>query len=202
MGTFAQVIEDWAEGQPKKAELKVQYPGVVLRWLNEGQLRYCDRSEILNDVWVPTSFTGSAALPSDFLREVKDRVKWSSTKFLFQVDHPTALIHEEDFSGTNFYSIWEGTFYVWAASSGDPEVPYYKKPSVVAIANIATADLEIPTEFQHNLLTYLDSMFQRRENDIVGSTQLLKIFDSQAREDGLLLKQRREPVPVMRSSRF
>lgn len=202
MATLAQVLEDWAEGQPKKAELKVQYPAVVLRWINEAQLRYCDKSEVLTDVWVPSSFSGSTALPTDFLREIKDRVKWSSTRFLSQIDHPTALIHESNFSGTQFYSIWEGTFYVWASASGDPEIPYIKKPATVAIANIATADLEIPSEYHYNLLTYLDSKFERRENNIPASIELVKLFDSTAREDGMRLSMRRDPVPIIRSSRF
>lgn len=203
MASLAQIAEDWAEGQTEKSELYTQYKGVVLRWINEAQLRYCDKSEILTGLWQPTiTSSGNIALPADFLREIKDWVYWSSTIRLVEIDYPTAIVNQNNFSGAQFYSIWNDTFYVWAATAGTPQIPYIKKPAVVAIADIATASLEIPLEFQHNLLTYLDAVFLRRKGDYKGYGVLLANFDMDAAKDGLKFKQRRERPPIIRSTRF
>lgn len=201
MGSLKSVLEDWSEGDPKRAELLAQYPGVVLRWINEAQLRYCDKSEILQDVWEPSiPSSGTIALPSDFLREYKDRVKWTDTRYLVQIDYPTANLRT--WSDVTHYSIFEGSFFVWAASAGSPSIPYIKKPVVVAIADISTADLETPTEFQHNLLVYLDAMYARRSGAYVDSKQILRIFDEQAIQDGFTFRARRDPSPIIRGSWF
>lgn len=201
MASFAAVLQDWAEGEPDKRKLYAQYQGLVLRWMNEAQLRYCDKSEMLQAVWSATVTSGSASLPADFLREIQDRVKWDTSTYLVKIDYPTANL-VSTFTTTQYYSIWNGSLYVWASASGSPTVPYIKKPAVVAIANIGTTSLEIPTEYHHNLLLYLDAWYSRRLGKFAESKQLLTIADNQARQDGIEFHLRRDPPPVMKSSRF
>lgn len=201
MGSFANILQDWASVNEAKNELYIGRPELLLRWLNEAQLRYCSKSEMVRGVWEPTiTSSGNISLPSDFLREIKDRVKWADNEYLIQIDHPSAIIM--DFTGTHYYSIWADTFYVWGAAAGNPEIPYIKKPTVVAIGNIGTASLEIPTEFHSTLLTYLDAMYERERGNIAGYRALINVFDEQAREEGVEYRGRRDPVPVMRGTMF
>jgi len=202
MATVANVLQDWASSSPDKLSLYASRSGVLLRWINEAQLRFADKSECLREVWEPTiTSTGNIALPSDFKREIKDRVKWDSNTYLTQIDFPTANL-VDTWSGTTNYSIWEGMFYVWGAAAGTPEIPYIKKPAAIAIASILTADLEIPTQYHYDLFTYLDGMYARRKDDISGSIQLMQMFDNKANDVYNEIVRNVDPVPMMRGRWF
>lgn len=214
MGTAANVLEDWASSEPEKITLYNSQKGIILRWLNEAQLRYAVRSECLRDVWSPTiTSTGNIALPSNFIREIKDRVKLSDSVVLTQLSFADARLFT--FSGTNYYSIHAGTFYVWVAAACTPTIPYIKKPTAITTSTLATADLEIPTESQGNLFFYLDSMYSRipknvltrdgnsvSRNDIAGSIALLKQFDEEADREKFDYLYANEPTPITRSGLF
>ena len=203
MGQVKDILVEWYSTDPQKEELYFRMPELPLRWVNEGQLRYADKSELLRGSWSATVTSGTASLPSDFLREIPDRVKWDTTTHLYKIDYPTANL-VESWSDTSYYSIWGNTFYVWAAASGTPTVPYIKKPSVIAIANISTADFDslFPTEFHHAVGMYLDSMWLKKLGEYQGSRAMLADFDMIAVQDGQTYRNRRDPVPIMRSSRF
>ena len=214
MGTAVNVIEDWASTDPEKVGLYVSSKGVILRWLNEAQLRYAVKSECLRDVWSPTiTSTGNIALPTDFIREIKDRVKLNDSVVLTQLSFADA--RNFTFSGTNYYSINDGTFYVWTEAECTPTIPYIKKPTAITIATLPTADLEIPTESHHDLFLYFDSMFARiprtsigrdgntvYRSDIAGSLELLKQFDSEAEDEKYQYLYSNEPTPTVRSGLF
>jgi len=202
MGTIANLLEDWASSDSDKASLYASEKGVILRWINEAQLRFTDRSECLRGVWEPTiTSTGNVALPSDFKREIKDRVKWDTNRFLVQIDYPTANL-QTTWSDTTHYSIWGSTFYVWGAAAGTPDIPYIKKPTAITASTIASGNLEIPTEYHGFLMYYLDSMWARRLKDIAGSYALMKQFENAC--DGAYVDYTRDndPVPMMRGRFF
>lgn len=200
MGSVLNVISEWVEDDEQKELLYERVPSLVLRWINEAQLRHVDRSEVLREIWEPTiTSTGNTTLPSDFLREIKDRVKWDTTTHLYQVDYPAAAL-VESWSDTSFYSIWESSFYVWGAAAGTPSIPYIKKPA--ALTTIATDNLELPTENHGTLQIYLDAVYARRNKDFQTYYSLLDRFDRRAQEEGGIFRNRRDPIPTMRSSRF
>lgn len=202
MGTVANILQNWASTSPAKASLYASEKGVLVSWLNEAQLQFTDISECLRDVWQPTiTSSGNVALPSDFKREIKDRVKWDTNTYLQQIDYPTANLITT-WSGTYKYSIWGDTFYVWAAAAGTPSIPYIKKPTEITVANIATADLEIPTEYHYILKIYLNAMMAERANDIAGSLGLMKQFQKYAEEAYAEVVRDNDPVPMMRGRFF
>lgn len=199
MGSVLNVLSEWTADDEQKELLYERVPSLVLRWTNEAQLRHVDRSEILRDIWEPTvTSAGNVTLPTDFLREFKDRVKWDEEHYLIQIDYPTAALL--DFTSTTHYSIWESSLYVWTAAAGSPAIPYVKKPA--ALTTIATDNLEIPTETHSTLQIYLDAAFARRNKDFPTHYSLLEQFDSRAAEDGRIYRDRRDPVPIIRSSLF
>lgn len=195
-GTATRLIADWtADGGPRQA-LYGQVKGLVLRWLNEAQLRFADKSEVLQGVWEPDiDSDGYIALPEDFLREVKDRVKWSADKFLYKGSYP--ILRTVTLSNTVAYCIWDNKFYVFSASSGSPTVPYIKKPQEISSTALDNADLEIPTEYHHLLILYFDAMFARRNGDYQGYIALLGSFDAAATDAGIEFRNRRDNVPFM-----
>lgn len=194
MATAVTVIERWIAGNEKKAVLYKSVPSLVLSWVNDAQGRYADVGEVLQDVWEPTiTSSGNIVLPTDFLREVKDRVYWDANICLQQIDYPTAQLM--DFSTTGFYSVWQGYFYVWVAAAGSPKIPYLKVPATITYANIGTTALEIPSEGHDDLLIYMDAMWARKNDDISGSMSLLKLFDQAASKGGSKFRARRNPVP-------
>lgn len=202
MGTVANILEDWASSDPQKMSLYVNEKGVMVRWLNEAQLQFSDRSECLRGVWEPTiTSTGSVALPSDFLREIKNRVKWDSNTYLTQIDYPTANL-VSTWSGTSYYSIWGSTFYVWEAAAGSPEIPYIKKPTAITTSTVSTADLDLFTEHHGSLMLYFDSMYARREKDVAGSLALLKEFHNQCDRVYNDVVRKRDVVPSTRGGFF
>ena len=201
MATIAGSFEDWAAGDQARTGVYASEPGVIVRWANEAQLRFADRSECLQSVWSPTiTSSGNIALPADFLREIKNRVKWTQTIYLVQLDYPTANI--QTFTSVGYYSIWNGTFYVWQATSGTPTIPYIKKPTAITTSTLSSADWDIPTEYQRVLFNYFDSMMARRAGDIPGSMTLLSAFDNAADQAYATFHLKRGAVPVMRGSFF
>lgn len=203
MGTVATFLEDWSSTESGKESLYASEQGKIIRWLNEAQLRFSDKSECLRDVWQPTiSSTGVVALPSNFKREIKDRVKWTANRYLQQIDYPTANIYSTQFSDTYHYSIWGGNFYVWQPAAGTPDVPFIVKPTLITASTISSSDLEIPTEYHAYLMFYLDSMWARTQKDIAGSIALLKQFDSSAEEIYLDFVKDNDPIPTMRGGFF
>ena len=199
MASVQSVLEDWVAGESDKLDIYPSRQNIALRWINEAQLRFCDRSEMLRSVWNPTiDSTGIIALPSDFLREIKDMVKWTANVPLWEVDYPHAQLM--NFSSPRFYSIWGNKFYVWAAASGTPSIPYIRKPKL--IQNISVDDFEIPTEFQNSLTYYLESKWLKKNKDVNGSIAVLNVFDRMADEAAARYRARRDPVPIMRGSFF
>lgn len=202
MGTVASTIEQWAANDPKKEALYTTKRGLIVSYINDAQLTFVDKSECLRGVWQPTiTSSGSIALPSDFLREIVNRVKWSSTVYLTKMDYPTANL-VTSFGSTLYYSIWNGTFYVWAAASGTPDVPYIKKPTAITATTLSSADLDIPTEFHHRLQTALDSYYLRTVGDYKDSEYFDKKFEQEATQAGMDFRDRNDPVPIMRGSFF
>ncbi len=201
MGQIANVLDDWASGDADRSKVYKEQPGLVIRWINEGQLRYASKSELLRDVWSPTiTSSGSIALPTNFLFEVPDRVKWTQFVYLRKIDYPTANLVPY-WSATLWYSIWAETFYVWGPSAGTPTIPYVYKPTLVTVANIATADFDanLPTEFDHEILLYLDYRWARRIKD-PSHRLLLDDFEDMVAKDGQTYRQRRDPALIMKSN--
>jgi len=187
MASALNLISDWTGDGGDRHVLFGQTKGLVLRWLNQAQLRFADRSEVLQGVWEPTiPSTGHIVLPADFIREVPNRVKWTSTKLLEKADFSTA--RALTLSTAQCYSIFDNTFYVFAPSSGTPSIPYIRKPEEITTATLATADLEIPTEYHNDLIVFFDAMYARRTNDIRGYLALMKTFDDKAESVGLGVK--------------
>lgn len=202
MGTVANILEDWSSSEDGKISLYASEKGVIVRWFNEAQLQFSDKSECLRDVWQPTiTSTGNVALPSNFAREIKDRVKWTATRHLHQIDYPTANL-VQSWSDTTHYSIWGDTFYVWGASAGSPSIPFIAKPTAITTATLASADCEIPTEYHTILFLYLDAMYARRMKDIAGSLALMKQFKQLAEDSYMDVVKNVDPVPTMRGRFF
>ena len=119
MASAKNVISDWTADQGERFVLFGMAKGLVLRWLNEAQLRFASKSEILRSVWEPSlDSEGWADLPDDFLREVPDRVKWDTDTTLAKVVYADILQESDDLSGTYYYAIHDGRFYVFTAASG------------------------------------------------------------------------------------
>jgi len=202
MGTVANIIESWASSNPAKASIYASEQGVVANWINEAQLLFSDKSECLRSVWEPTvTSTGNIALPSNFKREIKDRVKWTTNRYLKQIDYPTANL-VSSWSDTTHYSIWGDTFYVWGAAAGSPEIPYITKPTAITASTISSADLDIPTEYQYILKIYLNAQYLERKDDIAGASALMKLFIQEAEKAYMDVVRDNDPVPTMRGSFF
>lgn len=201
MGTIANTLQEWASTDDAKVALYASQPTKLLRWVNEAQLRFAKRSEVLRTVWSPTiTSTGNIALPDDFIREIKGKVKLEPYIYLMEMSYPDAVLLR--LSGQYYYSIWNGSFYVWSAGACTPAVPYIKIPATVAFADIATADFEIPVIYQRTIFTFLDAMWLRENKDVAGSIQLMKLFDAEADEAKVEFIRYNEPPPVTQSSFF
>ena len=197
MATAQEVIDDWTSDAGERHTLFGQVPGLVIGWLNDAQLRFVHKSLCLRSLWEPDiPSDGYVDLPDDFLKIVRDRVKWSSIVTL--VEAPYADLIQRTMTSTTHYAIHEGKFFVFGASSGTPQIPYFQKPSKITIANRATAYLDIPTEYQNDLMGYMDAMLQRRKGDVPGYLQLMAAFDDKATQAGMKISGRIDPVPMMR----
>lgn len=204
MATAQDVINEWAAESDEKQALVSAKPALVLRWINQAQLRFAEKSECLRSLWTPTiTSTGNIALPTDFLREFPDLVQWDvNTKDrlpLKKIDYQVARLRT--FSLTSHYSIYNGTFYVWNAGALTPAIPYIKKPTILsAIAS----DLEIPTEFQNQLVFYMDLMYDKANGKInsIDKETGLRMFDQNAYAAGLKYRNRNDGLVVMRSNRL
>jgi hypothetical protein len=198
MASALNVVMDWISISPEKQNFYRDNKELVLRWINEAQLRFVNKSEILCDVWSPEiDSTGSIDLPTDFLKAFKDRVKLGSYP-LKELNYHDAIY--QDFSGVMAYSVYDGKFYVWNAGACSPTIPYLKKP--VVITDLLTEELEIPTECHNNLIDYLDALWARKKEDYQGHLLLRTGFDNSALEAGARSRQRLNPTPIMESSRF
>lgn len=190
-GTATRLIADWTTDQGPRHTLYGQVKGLVLRWLNEAQLRFVDKSEILEKVWEPTlSSDGYIQLPDDFLRD--GVVKWEADKFLRKGDY--GLLNTVSLSATLYYAIYAGKLYVFKAAAGSPTITYLRKPDEIVAGTLANADLELPSEYHAHLLTYMDAMFARRNNDLATWKALMKDFDQEATAAGIEYRQRRQGV--------
>lgn len=199
MASALNLLADWAGDGGERHNLLNSEKGLLMRWLNQAQLRFADKSEVLQSVWEPTITSGgSIALPSNFLREIKDRVKWTADVHLVKIDYPTAI--NNTFSTTNYYAIFGGTFYVFAAAAGTPTIPFIKSPA--AITNLSSAELEIPSEYHHNLILFLDAMFARKAGDVKSYMILMKEFDRNAEDAGMAFKIKRDGAPVTNGGFF
>lgn len=180
MASAQNVVADWMGDGGERHNLASSRKSLVVRWLNEAQLRFADISECLRGVWTPTlDADGTAALPDDFLREIDGKVKWDAETLLEKADYPTMQI--ASLGATCAYAIWGGSFYVFDAAAGEPTIPYIKKPLEITERQLATASLEIPTEYHHDLIFFLDAMYARRNNDMPGYVAFLKQFNEVAR---------------------
>lgn len=197
MGTAASLLANWTSSNSERVLLNKNEPELVLRWLNEAQLRFVDRSEVLKSVWTPiVDSDGTAVLPDDFLHEVINRVKWDTNTFLTKGDYPDLIL--DNFSVASYYAIWGDKFYVFAPASGEPEIPYIRKPDTILLSTINNADLEIPTEFQTDLLLFLDAMWERYVGNSRAGFLMLKEFEAYATQCGMRDAMRKNAVPMMK----
>ena len=197
MATVQTTIDNWTSDGGERHTLYGSVPGLVIQWLNAAQLRFTHKSGCLRSTWEPTlDSEGYADLPEDFLKIVKDRVKWSSTQTLIEGNYHDLI--QRTMSSTTHYCVHEGKFYVFGPSAGSPVVPYVKKPNTVTIANRTNAFLDIPSEYHEDLVLYLDAMFARRKGDVTGWIALLAAFDDKATKAGMEISRRIDPVPMMK----
>lgn len=204
MATSLDVINEWASDSEAKQTLVKTHSGLILRWLNQAQLRYADKSEMLKSRWTPTiTSTGNIALPADFLREIPDRVQPNANATVFaplrKVDYPDAIL--VTWTGLIAYSVYGGNFYVWAPQACTPAITYNKKPA--ALTDL-TSDLEIPTEFHHDLILGLDIYWERRAEklDLAEQETMWTIFDNKAKDAGWKEKIRKGAFVRTRGSWF
>jgi hypothetical protein len=206
MASAATILGDWASLDPEKETLYAHTPTLMLRWLNEAQLRFCNKSEILQGVWQPTvPGTGIIALPADFLREYPDKIQWTTNQYLAKSDYQTLQLL--NLSATIYYAIYNGNFYVMSPAAGSPTIYYIRKPLLlnmtIGSAQLwTTAELEIPTEYHSIIVDYLDAMWARQKGDLNSSKVLLSLFDKEAIDCGIEMKSRRDGFPIMRGSYF
>lgn len=201
MASALDVVTEWATYGSEQADLFGNAPLLVYRWVNQGQLRFASKGEVLRSVWNPTlTSTGTIALPADFLREFRDKVQWSSTQFLVKIDYPLGKIL--NMSTVLNYSIWGGAFYVFAPTAGSPFIWYVKKPAVITTAGFSAAELEIDTVYHERLIEYLQARFQRHKGNEVNYQALLKQFDMDAVDAGIEFGRRQDALPSMRGNWF
>lgn len=202
MATALDILNEWAADSEEKQTLLKVRSGLPLRWLNQGQLRFADKSECLRGEWQPTiTSSGNIALPSDFIREYPDLIKFdvgsATNPPLIKIDYWEAI--NITFSTTSHYSIFNGSLYVWSAGALTPSIPYVKKPAT--LTTIASDSLTIPTEFQHELIPYLDMMWDAYKGKLaaIDKSMLLKDFDNSARSCGITFLVRQNNSPRVRT---
>lgn len=200
MATRQDIINEWIWDSTEKQERVKTHPDFILRWTNQGELRFADKSEILRSIWTPTTASdGSVALPSDFLREFPDRVKYQIDRApLEKLDYQEAIL--ATFSTLVAYSIYNSTFYVFGPQAVTLTIPYVQKPT--PITSIGTTDSPIPTEYHKTMITYYDACWLKEKGDLGGYRVMLEQFDEECNENGLSFYLRRYPHPKMRSNWF
>lgn len=195
MGTTANFIANWTSSHPERVQLHKNQPELLLRWINEAQLRFADKSQILKSVWTPTiDSTGVVELPDDFLREIPDMVKWDENTRLIKGDYSELALGT--FSSTLYYAIWGNNFYVFTEASGTPEIPYIIKPDTLTLTAINTSDLDIPSQYHLDLLLFMDAMWLRMTGG--NSYALMEEFERKAERCGVKEGLRRNAFPMMR----
>ena len=196
MATVQTTIDNWTSDGGERHATYGSVPGLVIQWLNDGQLRFAHKSMCLRSTWeVTLDAEGYADLPDDFLKISRDKVKWG-TQTLIEGGYD-ALIQMTMISTTH-YCVHEGKFFVFGPSAGTAIVPYVKKPNTITIANRTTAFLDIPSEYHTDLVLYLDAMFARKNGDIPGWLSLITAFDDKATKAGMEISRRIDPVPMMK----
>jgi hypothetical protein len=202
MATVQNVVNEWASDDEAKRLLTKTHSGLILRWLNEGQLRFADLSEMNRNTWTPTiTSSGSIALPTDFLREFPDSVQAvvSTTGTpLFKVDYSFA--RQTSWNTLTAYSIYDGSFYIWAAGAATPSITYVAKPT--ALTTLSSDSFEIPTEFHRAFVDYLEAKWLYRNKTVsYGDYKaMLQDFDNQARSAGVYFMQRQDSLMKTRSA--
>lgn len=204
MATVQNVVNDWASDDEAKRLLAKTHGTLLLRWLNEGQLRYAEKSEMLRSTWNPTiTSSGNIALPTDFIREFPDQVQATVSTTgtpLYKVDY--SLARQASWSVLTAYSIYDGTFYIWAAGAATPSITYVSKPA--ALTALATDSFELGTEFHRAIIDYLEAkwLYRNKQVSYGDYKAMLADFDNQAREDGLKFIIRNDSLLVTRTSRY
>ena len=193
--TAFDVVQEWAGVQGPRHDLYIQHPGLVLRWLNQSQLRFVDKSECLKSTWTPSlDSSGYKSLPDDFLRIAGPLgVQWDTDEFLTKEDY--AKLNGLTLTDTEHYAIHDGKFYVFAATSGTPVIVYIKKPEELLLTNYLNSDLDIPEEYHQDLIVYMDAMYARHMGDVAQYLILLDKGDMKAKEAGLQVDYRTGPLP-------
>ena len=197
------LLEEWTGGTGDRLQVYTSELGTVNRWLNQAQLRFADKAECLRDVWSPSiPSTGVIDLPTNFIREYKDRVKLTSYRYLIQMAYQDAQIQTPLLSGTYYYSIYNKQFYVWSPMACTPIIPYIRKPIDINLQDGSSNDLEIPNQYYIILFDYLDAMMARRKDDITGYNVLLSEFDKKAENARFDFMQKNDPVAQARGYWF
>lgn len=198
MGSVSTVIDDFIDS-PDKEAFYAKSARLVLRWINEAQLRHSNKSEVLRGTWTPTiTSSGNIALPSDFLREVVDRVQATSGTTgvpLYKINYSDAI--HIPITGLLYYSIHNGYFYVWSAQACTPKIVYFKKPTVITANTMETADLDIPTECHSTLVFFMEAQWAKSRGDYGGYTLMLNEFEKRAINDGIKYRNRNDTVTRM-----
>lgn len=207
MASALTVLQQWAGGDEDKQRLLKTKMELAVRWLNDGQLRFVNRSMCLRAEWLPTiTSSGNIDLPDDFLMEFPDRVKRqaANTADLFLTKYDYQVANNRYWAGLFGYSIFNGKFYVWTPSACTPSVPYCRKPEVILSKDIATAELEIPTEVHTEIIVFLEARHGRykKELTILQEQQVLDLFDEKARHFGVINKLRVDKSPQTRGGFF
>jgi hypothetical protein len=200
MASASTVIDDFLDS-PDKEAFYANSAKLVIRWLNESQLRHVNKSEVLRDMWTPDiTSSGNIILPGDFLRECPDLVQanvgTTGRLPLFKIDYSQAILYP--FSGLTHYSIHNGYFYVWAAQACTPRIVYFKKPEVITAENLEEAELEIPTECHNTLLHFMDAQFIKSKGDYQNYLVMLNEFERRAINDGIKFRNRNDNPARMR----
>lgn len=197
MGQVLELLANWAALDPEKNKALEENSKVLVRWVNNAQNEHLRYSGLLQSTWTPVlDSDGKAALPDDFLRIKRNTVKWDENTTLSEVEYDEAI--NASMTSTLWYSIHDGYFYVFAAASGEPQITYIRRPSETLVSTFKTDDLDIPLEYQHTLMLFLDAMWARTKGDTAGYLALYKQFASQAVEDGVQDIESRHTVPMMR----
>ena len=182
MGSVLETINLWASNDTRLKFLQRNQP-MVLKWFNQAQLRFADQAVTLRDIWTPSiPSSGYISLPTNFLREFKDRIKRSSGDYV-----PLQKMKYEDanlvpFSGLTHYSIYNDTFYVWGAMSCNPIIPYVIKPTVITFANFKTSDLEIDSKYQDNIVFYMDACYIRSQDGVANTMEAKAMMEAFERD--------------------